>query len=188
MTPFDYVLKYLELKWPIFRVWGAYGGRCRCESAPEGFPTKKDHIGGKNSPGKHPVVGQGEATLDEDVVRSWFDAPFAPGVAMACGPEAGVWVLDVDPRSGGHEALQKLVAQHGPLPETPAVRTGGGGLHLFFKWPSHGHPPRRKLGPGLDVIVSDAPYLILPPSTHVAGGTYEWLRAPWDLALHLVVV
>lgn len=183
MTSLDYALRYASMGWPLFRVWGARDGKCVCEMAPPDLPTRKDHSGGKGSPGKHPVVGQSEATADEGTIRSWFAGAFEPGIAMACGPKTGVWVLDVDPRNGGHETLAKLLETHGPLPETAAVKTGGGGLHLFFKWPGDRVTRWPKtLGPGLDVIVSAAPYVILPPSTHVSGATYEWLRPPWDLA------
>lgn len=186
MTSLDYALRYAALGWPVFRVWGAADGACVCQLAPEGMPTKKDHSPDKNgrakgSPGKHPVVGQSEATTDEATLRSWFAGAFQPGLAMACGLASGVWVLDVDPRNGGHDSLARLVAEYGPLPPGPAARTGGGGLHLFFRWPSHGKLPRRRVGPGLDVITGDSPYLILPPSTHVSGGAYAWIVPPWEV-------
>ena len=44
-------------------------------------------------------------------------------------------VLDVDPRSGGDKVLERLEAEHGKLPDTERVATGGGGLHYVFKAP-----------------------------------------------------
>lgn len=186
MTHLEHALRYASLGWPLFRVWPALpDGRCACTTAPESVPTRKDHANGKGSPGKHPLVGQGEATTDEATLRAWWATPaFQPSIAMRCGPDAGVWVLDVDPRNGGHESLAALVAANGPLPETAAARSGGGGLHLFFRWPAGRDRAlaRRSVGPGLDVISGDAPYVILPPSAHASGGRYEWVRPPWGVA------
>lgn len=46
-------------------------------------------------------------------------------------------VLDVDPRHGGSESLARLSAKLGTkLDTSPVVRTGGGGLHLYFAKPA----------------------------------------------------
>ncbi len=69
-------------------------------------------------------------------------------------------------------------------------RHGGGGWHLFFKWPADG-------GIGAEVGIADgldargeSAFVVLPPSRHVSGAHYAWLHevpvteAPdWLLAL-----
>src|SRR5882724_6059724 len=59
----------------------------------------------------------------------------ATGVGFATGARAGFFVVDVDPAKGGEESLITLEAEHGPLPKTLTVRTGGGGLHFYFAMP-----------------------------------------------------
>ncbi|HUH68486.1 MAG TPA: bifunctional DNA primase/polymerase, partial [Mycobacterium sp.] len=45
---------------------------------------------------------------------------------------AGLIVVDVDPRAGGHDELAHLLNRHGPLPATWTTETGSGGWHLWF--------------------------------------------------------
>ena len=62
-------------------------------------------------------------------------------------------VLDVDADDGGPESLTKLERGGFPVPRTARTRTGGGGIHVFFRYPS-GTEIRNSaglLGPGLDV-------------------------------------
>jgi len=124
-------------------LWSAHDGHCAC-----GRPNCQ-------SPGKHPVReftphGLKDATTASDVIRSWVNNRRLVNIGIRTGPESGIWVLDVDPRDGGDVSLRKL----GPLPETATVRTGGGGRHFFFQYPSgvvvHNHNTG-KLGSGLDV-------------------------------------
>lgn len=58
------------------------------------------------------------------------------------------------------------------------VRTGSGGMHLFFAHP--GHAVRNSAGllaPGLDVR-GDGGYIIAPPSQRVSGRRCAWRAAP----------
>lgn len=166
-------------------MWDVADGECECQKLPEGHPARKDHAGGRGSPGKHPVSGQSEATTDPEVIGSWWPEayPDAWNVGLIPGDESGFWVLDVDPRSGGDAALRALLETHGDLPETALEDTGGGGLHVYFRWPE-GAPRawRKTIGPGLDVLHSDAPYVIASPSRHYSGGRYAWAAPPGDLA------
>lgn len=87
---------------------------------------------------------------------------------VATGPASGIWVLDVDPASGGEDALSALVAELAAcgesLPPTLTLGpTGGGGRHLVFSWPGvradgnglviHGSQTKNRYGlaPGLDI-------------------------------------
>ncbi len=72
--------------------------------------------------------------------------------------------------------MQRLVGEHGPLPQGPRVRTGSGGWHLLFAEP--GRELRNsvnRVGRGIDVR-ADGGYVIAPPSLHTSGARYEWTR------------
>jgi DNA-binding MarR family transcriptional regulator len=93
--------------------------------------------------------------------------------------------LDIDPRHGGAESLAALEREHGALPATVTVNTGGGGQHIYFRHP--GEPIKNsamRLGAGLDVK-ADAGYVVAPPSLHASGQRYEWQpgHGPDDLPL-----
>lgn len=144
---------------------------------------------------KRPITKNGfyDATCDPEVISDWWTCN--PDALIGCptGEKIGLWVLDVD-LPDGPETLASLEAENGPLPATKEQRTGSGGSQLFFKW-IDGREVRNsasKLGPGLDVR-GEGGYVILPPSGHKSGGTYEWVsgdtpaaEAP-DWLLDLVV-
>ena len=99
----------------VFPVHSVVVGRCTCADS------------ACNNPGKHPLTRNGllDATDDGIVIRAWWaEAPQA-NVAIRTGEESRVWVLDVD-GTAGLKDLETLEFQHGPLPVTPTVRTGGG--------------------------------------------------------------
>ena len=97
-------------------------------------------------------------------------------MGMATGRRSGVVVVDIDLDKGGFETLAALIHRHEEWPKTPAVRTGGGGLHFFFSYPEGAmihNDAGNKLGPGLDVR-GEGGYVLLPPSTHATRRVYEW--------------
>jgi Bifunctional DNA primase/polymerase, N-terminal/CHC2 zinc finger len=100
--------------------------------------------------------------------RRWPDA----GLGIVTGQISGLVVLDVDPRNGGDETLVELERQHGPLPATVEVLTGGGGRHAYFRHPG-GQVAPAKVGPGLDLL-GDGSLVIAPPSIHPSGQPYAW--------------
>lgn len=156
----------------IFPLYGiAADGRCECGDADCG------------SPGKHPRTEHGlkDASMDEGVVNGWWSKWPHSNIGMPTGSQVGVMVLDVDPRHGGLDSLSALLAEHGELPPTREVATGGGGSHLFFRCPSPS--PRNStnlLGQGLD-IRAEGGYVVVPPSLHASGGRYAWVEDHQDL-------
>ncbi|MHB8481618.1 MAG: bifunctional DNA primase/polymerase [Nitrospiria bacterium] len=88
------------------------------------------------------------------------------------GPISGVAVLDVDPKTGGDESLEKLSLD---LNGVPTVRTGSGGRHFYFAYPSEGlKNSAGKLGRGLD-IRAEGGQVVAPPSIHPdTGKPYVW--------------
>ena len=130
--------------------------------------------------GKTPLTYNGfwDATTDPRRVEIWWDRwPYA-NVGVPTGERSGLLVLDVDPRDGGPQSLVALERAHGPLPRTARARTGGGGVHVYFRYPA-GEEVRNsagRLGPGLDVR-GEGGYVVAPPSR--TRSAYDWLdRAP----------
>lgn len=126
--------------------------------------------------GKEPTTRHGvhDATVEVGILRSRFGARRVTGIGVRIPPWAVL--LDIDPRSGGHETLAELEAQHGPLPATLTGVTGrgDGGRHLWYLRPE-GHLTGRLL-PGVDVL-HGAKYAVVEPSMHPdSGGLYRWER------------
>jgi Bifunctional DNA primase/polymerase, N-terminal len=129
---------------------------------------------------KRPLTRNGhwDATKDPHAIERWWKRWPSANVAVPTGKKSGVVVLDVDPATGGPESLAKLGRLGGPVPKTARARTGGGGVHVFFRYP-RGTEIRNSaglLGPGLDVR-GEGGYVVVPPSR--TQGPYEWVdRSP----------
>ncbi len=125
---------------------------------------------------KAPLTYSGfwDATTDARRIKAWWSRwPYA-NVGVPTGERSGLLVLDVDPRDGGSESLAALELINGPLPRTAKARTGGGGVHVFFRYPK-GEEVRNsagRLGLGLDVR-GEGGYVVVPPSR--TQSAYEWL-------------
>jgi hypothetical protein len=120
--------------------------------------------------------GLKHATTDPDVIRAWWTRRPRANIGMATGYRSGIVVVDIDLDKGGFETLTALIHRYGEWPTTPAVRTGGGGLHFFFRYPEGAgirNDAGKRLGPGLDVR-GEGGYVLLPPSTHATRRLYEW--------------
>lgn len=125
--------------------------------------------------GKHPIISDwvNKASIDKSVIQKWWtDYPFA-NVGILTGLKSGVFVVDVDPRNGGDTSLQILEDDHERLPDTVESATGGGGRHLFYKYPLV--KLKGQLALGVD-IKSDGGYVVTAPSLHSSGSKYEWLH------------
>lgn len=134
------------------------------------------HRAACSSPGKHPRTPNGlrDASTDTRVVADWWRRWPAANIGVVTGRPSGLVVLDVDPEHGGVDSMRQLVAEHGPLPPGPRVRTGSGGWHVMFTWPGHAVPnSASRIGPGVD-IRGDGGYVIAPPSLHADGDRYVW--------------
>ena len=130
----------------------------------------------------------------EQVTRWWQEHPQA-NVGIGTGAPSGLLVVDLDydvvkrTRNGveveivrdGEKTLAELVAQHGPLPKVPEVRTKKG-RHLYFR-----HDPRLKnqsTDSGIDIRTTGG-YVVAPPSIHPDGAVYQWSpgASPKDVEL-----
>jgi hypothetical protein len=127
--------------------------------------------------GKQPATRHGflDATTDTNIIRAWWAYCPDYNVAIATGAKSGVMVLDIDADKGGEATLRQLEEQHAELPQTVESITGGGGRHLFFKWPA-GHDIRStvsRIGDGLD-IRGNGGCAVAAPSLHESGRRYAW--------------
>jgi hypothetical protein len=99
------------------------------------------------------------ATTDVDQIREWWTWDYPGyGVGIACGPESGVWVLDIDMKKGvdGFASLLDLrLARREydmePFTRTMVVTTPSGGAHMYFRWTEGVVNSTSRIGPGLDV-------------------------------------
>lgn len=132
------------------------------------------------SPGKHPRTRTGvkSATTDEEMIRRWWEADPEANIGIATGAESGIWVLDVDEKSGGYDSLVELMIRYGEFGDTWQAYTGGGGMHIYFR-----HPGLTvsnavgKVARGIDVR-GDGGYVVAPPSNHKSGNSYAWNTEP----------
>lgn len=129
--------------------------------------------------GKAPAAKHGvkDATaVPGELVRFWKRDSSA-NVAIATGAVSGLFVLDVDPRNGGDESLDRLERLHGKLPATVEVETGGGGRHYYFSLPEGVDLSCSVLADGLD-LKGKGGYVVAPPSVHPSGRGYRWHVSP----------
>lgn len=123
--------------------------------------------------GKIPCTNHGykDASFDPEVINSWWVQRPEANIGLVVGELSGICVLDVDPRNGGVNSLEKLQERFGALPKTVTVNTGGGGQHYYYKYDKRFYVPR-EYSKGLDIKKSG--YVVAPPSIHPSGKTYEW--------------
>ncbi|QIN80861.1 hypothetical protein GBA65_16460 [Rubrobacter marinus] len=91
--------------------------------------------------GKRPLTRDGfrDASADALVVGRWWSRWPRANIGVPTGERSALLVLDVDPRDGGLGSLGDLEGTFGPLPATTRAGTGGGGEHVFFRYPRAGH-------------------------------------------------
>ena len=159
-----YLSEYLSWGWKLFPCHAIVDGRCTC--------GQRDC----SSPGKHPRTRNGvrDASKDPAVIHKWWSNWPEANIGLACGAESNVVVIDIDGRH--NPALDDYEAGRpgGPLPATLKAKTGGGGQHLFFTYPTQPVPNRVRWLEGVDVR-SDGGYVILAPGSHISGSQYTWV-------------
>jgi hypothetical protein len=138
-----------------------------------------------------------DATDDPGIAYPWAD--MFSGCNWGIGLD-GLVVVDVDmsPGKSGRETMERLVAQHGRMPDTAVQRSCGTGLHYIYTDP--GVPILRgenKLGLHVDIksgaehyVVAPGSYAKVPAKNGRPGyeGPYRWLarRAPAPLPSWIV--
>jgi len=133
---------------------------------PDAFPA------GDQRNGKAPCVGRDWCNwkATPEAIRAHWERHPRSNVGVRTG--GGLVVLDVDPRAGGDDVLGDLEHEHGELPPTLKVATGGGGTHYYLRGPRD--LPSFDIGTGLEVKAAGR-QVVAPPSVHPdTGALYEW--------------
>jgi len=168
----DVALAYADRGWNLFPLHTCVEGKCSC------WKTGCDRIA------KHPMTQNGfkDATADPAVIRQWWTATPTANIGIRTGAGSDIWVVGPDGQQG-IDALAELVRQHGGLPDTPHARTGGGGMHYYYRWPSSDTITNRRNHHGLPIDVRGAGgYVVAPPSKHKSGAYYTWEVSPEEVA------
>ena len=159
-TMLEAALEYVNKGFAILPLWWVRDGKCAC-----GKPTCRD-----DNCGKHPILSGVTATSPEQVRSYWERYPEA-NIGVRTGHPHGIIAIDIDPRHGGLETLEKNEKEYGSLPETLVHITGGEdrGLRYIFRYDAS--LKGNTLGAGFEVK-ADGQYIIVPPSNHRSGRTY----------------
>ena len=156
-------------KFQYIPLFGVVGGKCRC-----GNPDcdREGHAG------KHPKnrAWTAKGSTDPQLIKRYAESG---NVGILTGAPSNIFVIDIDNRHGGSEALRALEDKHSPLPPTRMVRTGDG-VHYYYRHPGY-KVTGRNLVPGIDVR-GDGNLVVAPPSHHVNGKSYEWVDPSTPIA------
>ena len=168
--------------WPVFPLFEIRDGICTCRAGRDC---------GKRS-GKHPRIKNGvhAATTDVGKIKEWWGKWPDANIGVATGRASGTLVIDDDPRNGSEDTAKTLKKELGCLPHSPKAHTGGGGIHYILKRPDfevRSDRDGKLLGPGFDVL-SDGAHFVVPPSTHLSGKAYCWVKGRFPDEIELATL
>lgn len=138
---------------------------------------------------KQPLIKGGfkNASRDPQQISEWLKKWPKALIAVATGPESGIFVVDFDAGedkdTGEVFELPELIAAFEEhvrckMPKTCTSNTPRGGRHFFFALPDDGQIPSRiGIIPRVDVKGAGG-YVIVPPSVRADGVPYTWAAAP----------
>lgn len=98
-------------------------------------------------------------------------------IGLLTGERNNITVIDIDVKDKGLETWNILIEKYQPI-DTPTVRTGSGGLHLYCKYTPNLKSDSKVIifndqHVGID-IKNNGGYVIAPPSIHDNGNAYCW--------------
>lgn len=170
----EYAKRYIEKGFSIIPV---------CSSNHEGMSEK--HKKECNNPGKAPLIrGWTKQDVPEwkEIELYWERNPNV-NIGMALGSKVGLVGIDIDGDSG--EAILTKWSQ-GDVPSTWEYTTGNG-RRLIYTLPK-GIITKKVTRRGEEIhtecaLMCDGQQVVLPPSVHYTGVTYEWKegQAPWNI-------
>jgi hypothetical protein len=147
-TPLAYAKKYLQLGWWVIPL----------------TPGTKEPLSRLVPNGVH------GASNDLATIERWWKAEPNAGIGVAI-LKSGLVCLDVDPRNGGYDTMERLENTHGKCLSDVVQLTGGGGEHRIFMAQLVQNLPG-KLGAGVDLKADG--YFCAEPSIHPNGVAYGW--------------
>jgi hypothetical protein len=104
----------------------------------------------------------------EEEVRRWFSENPDYNLGIVTGKISNLVVVDIE----------KDGETKGYVP-TVMVKSGGGGFHMYYRYPSVGKVECKPRFRELTDIKADGGYVVVPPSIHsTTGSPYEWLVSP----------
>lgn len=123
---------------------------------------------------------------DDGEHRANYRMGFLTGAA-SLGEGWKLLVIDLDEKGtiSGSATWDHWIADNelGCDPETWRVRTGGGGQHIYFRYPEHlSIRNTQETIAGIDVR-AEGGFVIAPPSLHQNGKQYLWTFSPFDTDL-----
>lgn len=118
--------------------------------------------------------------------RANYRMGFLTGAA-SLGDGWKLLVIDLDEKGSvsGSATWDHWIADHelGCDPDTWRARTGGGGQHIYFRYPAHlTIRNTQETFCGIDVR-AEGGFVIAPPSMHQNGKSYSWLFSPFETEL-----
>lgn len=107
----------------------------------------------------------------KDMVMDWFSKLSGAGVGVVTGKISNMVVLDIE--NYCKIPIEELLRQY---PTQMVSRTGSGGYHLFYQYPTGVPKVSNRVGifDGAD-LRADGGFIVLPPTVHPSGGRYEWI-------------
>ena len=155
-----------ELGWSVLPCWWTVAGKCAC--------GQKGCASGKHPIGRLAPHGSKDASNDPALIGDWWERYPLANPAASTGRD--FWVLDLDGLDG-IRAFNAIADTHEDLPEVPVALTGGGGKHLYFSPDSRIRNGAKLGGQPIDVRGTGG-YVLVPPSGHASGGSYQWELPP----------
>lgn len=138
---------------------------------------------------KRPLTPHGclDAKTDPGAIENWWKKWPDAAIGVATGSASGFIAVDLDKDEDkgldGYHELRLWEREHGSLPNTVQSITGRGGAHLLFRY--NGTDIRNSSSDkleGVDVR-GEGGYIIVPPSKHPSGNSYEWEISPDDIEM-----
>lgn len=185
MTLLDHALRLAELGWQVFALGPTGFPFPNCKTCSVTCPTSMEM-----DACDHLICHAAYAgTTDTPRLEAmWGYLPHAL-IGVRTGAASGLIVLDFDMHPGGADGIAtfRKLRDEGAAPRTVSARTGGGGVHLYYRHPGTIAVPndnRGKLGPACDVK-GEGGYVVAAPSAKRGRPAYLWADqlSPWDRPL-----
>ncbi len=109
--------------------------------------------------------------MTTEQAKGYFTSRAVKGLAVVCGAVSNVTVLDFEQGSLELPEVQAILEL---AKSVPRARSGGGGVHLFFASSGERNKPLELQGVHVGDVRGEGGYIVLPPSAHPSGNTYQW--------------